>query len=91
MKKTALIIIIILITSISYADEIIVPFSCYPRETVKVFERTGRKLDLDRNDRTPDSWGFIWNEGSRFKIYTYEPATEEDFNTIKDIIFGRIK
>ena len=79
-----------LITTNALADKLIIEFDCYPKELQKLYLETGRKLDMNGNDRTEDSWGFIVNEGQRYIIYTYKPATEDDFNVIKDITFKHI-
>jgi len=61
-----------------YADKLLVPFECYPKEVQKLYIENGLKLDLDRNDKTPDSWGFLINEGGQYWIYTYKPVTDEE-------------
>lgn len=90
MKRIALIFIFLFITQALYADEFRVPFSCYPKKVQAKFEEHNRKLDLSGNDRTEESWGFLESKGSNYVIYTYRPATEEDFQLIMDIIQGRI-
>jgi len=88
MKKTALIILLLFITSGVFADELQVPFSCYPKQLQEVFNKSGRKLDLSGNDRTEESWGFVENKGSSYVIYTYKPATQEDFEFLIKILQG---
>lgn len=70
-----------------YCDKIQVPFSLYPKELVRKFEICGYKLDLDGNDRTRDSWGFLENRGTEFFIYTYKPVTKEELKLIQRIQF----
>jgi hypothetical protein len=91
MKKIALIILLMLIMSNCLAAEIIIPFSVYPKQLQKSFADRGYKLDLNGNDRTPDSWGFIENRGTEFKLFTYAPVTQEDFAIIKEIVFSTVK
>ena len=85
--KIIIALILILLTTNAYADKIIIPFSVYPYELQRIYAEHGKKLDLNRNDRTPDSWGFLMNEGTNFTIYTYESATDEDFRFILDMLW----
>lgn len=87
MKNIFLIFTILFLNSICFADELRVPFSCWPKQYQEAFLNTGRKLDLHGEDRTKDSWGYILNEGNSFKIFTYQSLTKEDFDTVQNIIF----
>lgn len=89
MKKIALIIILMLIAGYAIADEIICPFTTYPREVQKRFAEHGYKVDLDGNDRTPESWAFLDNRGSELRICTYQPITKKGFDTITKVLFRR--
>ena len=68
---------LVLATS-AFADKFIVPFPCYPKEIQQDFKDRGYKLDLDSNERTQDSWGFLKNEGSQYIIYTYRSVPKND-------------
>ena len=46
---------------------------------------TGAK-DLDGNDRTRESWGFLKNEGNKFVIFTYRNCSPQELQTILEII-----
>jgi len=81
-------LLIILYTSCAFADELQIPFSCYPKELQQAFADRGYKVDLSGNDRDADSWGFIVNQGSQFTIYTYRNVTQEEFGIIMEIING---
>ena len=77
--------IIVLITMIFigvafslFADELQVPFSCYPRRLQQDFAQYNLTLDLSEIDRTPSSWGFIVNKGSKYSIFTYKPTTQHE-------------
>jgi hypothetical protein len=85
MKKLLAFVLFLCVSSIAYADKIIIPGSCYPKKIQKEFKNRGIKLDLSGNDRTKESWGFLVNEGSEFTIYTYKGATEEDLNLVYDV------
>ena len=85
-SKLCLILIILLLPLLCSADEIKVPFSVYPKKLQAKFAEHDRKLDLNGNDRTEDSWGFIENKGTSFVIYTYRSATSEDFKIIREIL-----
>lgn len=89
MRIIILIIGLLLIVDLAFCDEIIIPFSVYPRQLQKDFKALGYKLDLSGNDRTPDSWAFIVNRGNECRIYTYDSATKKDFKTINKVIFKR--
>jgi len=80
--------LLLMSTNLVFADKLIVPYDCYPKEMQAEFAKTGRKLDLSGNDRTKNSWGFIVNEGSQFIIYTYKGATQDDFSAIMGIVQG---
>ena len=86
MKKTFLAIFFIFLSVLVSADEIQVPFSCWPKELHEEFLKSGRKLDLHSEDRTEDSWGYLVNQGSSFSIYTYAPVTPKDFEVIQMIV-----
>ena len=73
--------------NIAFADKLQIPFSCYPKKVQAVFMEYGLKLDLDGNDRTPESWGFLKNEGSEFWLYTYRGVTTEELEFIRDIMW----
>ena len=81
--------LILLITTLSYADEISVPFACYPKKVQEVFALNNLKLDLSGNDRTPESWGFIENKGTSFTLYSYKTLTKDELKRIENIILGR--
>ena len=88
MRKILFVLITFLfLCEASLADRIVVPFTCYPREVQQKFADNGMKLDLDPNERTKDSWGFIENRGQEFYIMTYKHATIDELNLIKKIIF----
>ena len=86
MKKLALILLILFLTKGAYSDVLQLPFACYTKEIQAEFNKCGKKLDLSANDRTKESWGFLVSEGTSFKIYTYQPATQEDFEIVMKII-----
>ncbi len=88
MKKLIIaLILIFLLTGTAYCDKLQVPFSCYPKQLQEVFAGQGIKLDLDGNDRTPESWGFLKNEGAEYYIYTYYAVTEEGLMIVMDLIW----
>jgi len=74
--------------SYALADEIQIPFSCWPKELKQEFSKNRKKLDLDPNKRTLDSWGYVLNKGDEYSIITYHSATKDDFELIKKITFG---
>lgn len=87
MKYLILAIVLSLfLSNVSYADEFIIPFSCYPKQIQEFFAQRGKKLDIVANDRTRDSYGFLVNKGSEFIIYTYHPTTDKDFNLMMDVM-----
>ena len=86
MKNIFFIFLFLLICTLSNADEIQIPFSCWPFELQKEFSVEGIKLDLDPNKRTDDSWGYVMNKGSHFSLFTYKSATPKDFEIIKQIV-----
>lgn len=88
IRKLCLILVILLLPLTIFADEFRIPFSVYPKEIQAKFAEHGRKLDLNGNDRTEDSWGFIENKGTAFVIYTYRSATKKDFKVIRKILMG---
>ena len=81
-----IIVFMLVLSSESYPDELKFPFSVYPRKLQAEFAEYDRKLDLNGNDRTEDSWGFVENKGTSFIIYTYHSATKEDFKIIREIL-----
>ena len=87
MKKLALIIILLFITTGVYADTLLIPNSCYPRQLQETFAENGLKLDLSANDRTKESWGFIESRGTTYNLHTYKSVTEEELNLIQEIVW----
>lgn len=85
--KTIFIILFLLCAYKVNADEISVPFECYPKELKQEFKLKGLKLDINSIDKTENSWGYLINKGDSFVIYTYKDATQEDFYTIQKIVF----
>lgn len=90
MNKLFLLLFLIIFSFTAKSDELQVPYSCYPRELQAKFAEYDVKLDLSANDRTKDSWGFLKSKGSKYSIFTYESATEEDFNLIMRIVQGGV-
>lgn len=84
-----IITLFVIFSANSFSDKLIVPFDCYPKELQQKFTEYGKKLDLDGNDRTQDSWGFLKNEGSEYTIYTYQAVTKEELDMIMEIIMGK--
>lgn len=74
-----------MITSLQ-ADELFIPFSCYPQLLVKEFKKYKMRLDLDPAKRNDKSWGYLKNEGSSYKIYTYKVATEKELMIVLEIV-----
>ncbi len=85
MKIIILITTLLLFFNIATADELSIPFSCFPRELQAKFAEHNLKLDLGGNDRTWDSWGFLENKGGSYIIYTYRSVTKEELNLVMKI------
>ena len=77
MRIALILIIILLLCNVAYADKLGIPFDCYPKAIQEAFAEEGLKVDFRAEDRTKDSWGFIQSEGSRYYIYTYHPIPRE--------------
>ena len=83
MKKLLVVLALFFLLSTSaFADKFIIPFSCYPKKVQARFAEHNLKLDLDPNERTEDSWGFLRNEGTQYSIITYHSITEKEFELI---------
>lgn len=85
MKTLITILIFLAITTSAYSDEIKIPFSCWSMDLQTKFAESGKKLDLDPNERTQESWGFVKNEGNKYSILTYRGVTIEELELIKEI------
>ena len=85
MKKF-LTCLLIFFSSICYGAELQIPFSCWPIQLQQEFQQAGLKLDFSSNERTKESFGYLVNEGSSYRIFTYKDLEEKDFNIIKDIV-----
>ena len=72
--------------SVLHADELQIPFSCYPKQLQSKFSDRGYKLDLSANDRDEKSWGFLESKGSKFSIFTYNPATPKEMSDVMQIV-----
>ena len=85
MKIISLFLILFLFCNLALADELLISFSCYPKLLQERFAEVNLKLDLDGNDRTKDSWGYLKNEGAGYIIYTYRSATKEELSLVLKI------
>lgn len=81
---TALFIIFLICSA--RADELIIPFECEPKEIQKTFKKAGFNLDLDGNQKTKKSWGFLKNEGSSYRIYSYKGLSGDELERITKIL-----
>lgn len=79
-------IIISLLPLVALADVYSIPWECYPKQIQQEFEENDLKLDLDRNDRTLNSWGFLENRGAEYIIYTYRSLTRAERKSFLNII-----
>lgn len=87
MKKIFFtILLFFLFISIGFTDELQIPFSCWPIELQKSFSLEGKKLDLSPTERTEESWGYVYNKGSEYILYTYHSISSEEFELIKKIV-----
>jgi len=85
IKKRIIAIVLLLIIILApkcYCDQLQLPFSCYPKDLQQGFARRGIKLDIDSNNRTKESWGFLENKGTYYILVTYKPVTDKDFDVI---------
>lgn len=82
MKILSLFLIFFLFCNILLADELLIPYQCYPRLLVKKFAKHKMKLDLDPSKRNKKSWGYLKNEGAQYIIYTYRSVTQRDLTLI---------
>lgn len=86
MKILHYILIILLFCSTTVsADELVVPFECYPDEVIEVFRESGFKLEPGPEHRDADSWGFLKNEGTQYRIFTYKSLTKDELEKILKI------
>jgi len=86
MKNIFILILFTLITFTAHPDELAIPFSCYPKAIQQEFAKNGFKVDLDPNERTVGSWGFIINKGAEYVIYTYNPVSDVELSIIMTVI-----
>ena len=86
--KQALILfsVIFLLSPKACADQIQIQFTCWPQELQSKFLENGKKLDLNANDRTDDSWGYLFSKGSEYVIYTYHAVTGEELDIVKKVV-----
>lgn len=90
MKKLILVVLLLLLSTQASADRFTVPFECNPRKVQKEFAKKGIKLDTMYEEKSEGSWGYIFNEGSSYTIYSYRPATEKEMYLLMEIINGKI-
>ena len=77
----------LLLCDFAYADKVHIPFTCWPIKIIKEGQKCGLKIDKNGDDRTVDSFAHIENNGSYYYIVTYESATIEELDKIKNIAF----
>ena len=85
MKIIFLVLTLLLFFNIAFCDELRIPYSCFPQALQKEFKKNKLKLDLDPVKRNKKSWGYLKNEGSSYKIYTYRSTTPQDLSTVYKI------
>lgn len=86
MKRLILILLFLSITSFALADELQFPFTCYPKKIQEIAFKYGYIIDLESEERTKLSFGFIRNNGLKFSIFTYYPMEAKDFEATIKII-----
>lgn len=86
MKRFLIIFFIFCLVNIAQADELSIPFSCWPNELQREFNEVGIKLDLSGNERTNDSWGYILNKGNNFSIFTYGSINPDELDIVSYIV-----
>lgn len=74
------------LTTISYADGIIIPMSIKVEQFKKEVKEKG--LDLYGSD---SSDGEVQNLGTSMKVITYRPATLDELDLIKDVSFKTVR
>lgn len=90
MRILAIAVLVMMTASLSFADQLELPFECYPKSIQEKFAKHGKKLDLSGNDKTPDSWGFLENKGSKYVIYTYKPLEiPDEIDLVQKIIMEK--
>ena len=85
-KPILYILAVILFPLFSFANELQIPFECYPERIKKAFNDAGIELEISREVRKETTWGFIDNRGSNYSIFTYKPTTREELELINKII-----
>jgi len=72
----------ILLSSLSFADEIKVPFAIYVEE----FKAEAKEKGFDLYEKR-ESDGFIVSRGAEFSVFTFKEATPEQLELIKFLAF----
>lgn len=91
MKNLLTVLSIFLSITIAHADELIIPFPCYPQKIAEKFLMKGYVIDLSANERTQISYGFIVSRGNEYSIFTYNPVSNEDLQKILSIAMSMIE
>ena len=86
MRVLMSLLVALIISLPAFADKLIIPFDCYPKQLQAAFATQGLKLDLSGVDRTDDSWGFLENQGTRFILYTYNPVQDWELKLLLETI-----
>ena len=73
-------------SAISFADGVIIPGSIKVNEFKEKMKQKG--YDLSGSD---EAYGEVENNGTKMKIITYKPVTEEELNIIKETAFETVR
>jgi hypothetical protein len=71
---------------LAYADELVIPLPCYPKQLQQFFLDRGYRVALTGNEREKDTWGFIENKGTSFSVISYYPITDKDLQVLKELV-----
>lgn len=74
-----------------YPDIFEIPYTCYPKVIQQHFADYKYKIDLFPNERDADSWGFLENGGTSFKIVTYHGLGDEELRILREITISLMK
>ena len=92
MKKIFILLFLLSLALPALGAEFIIEYPCYPVEVQRVFKKYGLQIDLDSNRSFGStSWGFIKNEGSSFRIYSYYPPNGGELIRLKNIIMEYLR
>jgi len=83
VKSGIVVIGVMFVCQLAYADRLIISSECEPQELQKEFKKNNLILDLPQDKKTKFAFGLLENNGAGYVIKTYKPVTDDQLEIVK--------